>query len=134
GWWHLEREGHRPAYPFGFGLAYTTFALTDTAVAAGDGALRVRGRLTNTGARPGSDVIQVYARRQGDHRPRRLVGFRRIDVPPGRTVPVELTVPVDALAVRDVEAHAMVVPPGDYDVWVARHAADLDHHHSVHLG
>ncbi len=79
GWWHLERAGHRPAYPFGFGLAYTTFAVVDATARIEEGAVVVPERLTNTGDRDGSDVVQVYARLpDGDGR-RRLVGFARVD-------------------------------------------------------
>src|SRR5262249_58600527 len=65
GQWKLDRDGHAPAYPFGFGLSYTSFALRDAAV-SGDGTeRRVRVTVANTGTRDGADVVQVYGGLQG---------------------------------------------------------------------
>ncbi len=124
GYWHLARQGTAPAYPFGFGLSYTTFALDDAEAEVADGAIRVRATVHNTGQRPGSDVVQVYARRREGARPERLVAFARVAVGRGERVTAELVVGGDALAERDVASHATVVRPGRYELRVARHAGD----------
>jgi beta-glucosidase len=124
GWWYLEHSGSEPAYPFGFGLSYTSFSLGACTAAVGERSLRVSAVLQNTGSRPGSDVVQVYARRTGSARPTRLVGFARVDVRERESSIVEIEVPLRALTERDVHAHKMVVRPGRYQLRIARHAAD----------
>jgi len=133
GWWRLERDGHAPAYPFGWGLGYTTFVLEEArAVLLGTG-IRITATVRNTGGRSGSDVVQVYAHRRGSDRPRRLIGFGRVDVDPGDRAEVRVDVAMDALAERDVHAHAMVVRSGTYDLRIARHAADPGISTAVHV-
>jgi beta-glucosidase-like glycosyl hydrolase len=126
GYWYLERSGTPPAYPFGFGLGYTTFALESARVDPdGSGAgWEVSATVANTGERPGRDLVQVFARRRGAHRPFRLVGFGRVDLAAGQHGQVTIPVRWDALAERDTEAHTMVVRPGVYELRVARHAGD----------
>ena len=124
GWWHLERSRRQAAYPFGFGLSYTTFSLGDCTVATRSDSVRVTALLCNTGSRPGSDVVQVYAKRNGSDGRSRLVGFTRTDVREHQSQLVEVEVPLWALAERDVVAHEMVVKPGRYLLRVARSAAD----------
>jgi beta-glucosidase len=124
GYWHLARQGTPPAYPFGFGLSYTTFAYERSEIALVGGELRVRVNVRNTGLRRGTDVVQVYARRLGSDRPARLSGFARVDLEGGRVADVEVLVAPASLAERDVTTHAMVVRPGRYELRVAHHAAD----------
>jgi hypothetical protein len=127
GQWKLDRDGHAPAYPFGFGLSYTTFALRDAAV-EGDGLeRRVRCTVANTGRRDGADVVQVYGGmpQSGYERPhRRLVGFARVDVPAGATRTVEIPISLRTLAVR--QGGRWHVEPGGYELAVGRHAADAE--------
>lgn len=124
GYRHLVRAGFTPAYPFGFGLSYTSFALREVVAQPAGGHVRVRATLSNTGGRRGSDVVQIYARRQDQAEPDRLVAFRRVALAPGEARVVELTVAHATLAERDTATHAMVVRPGTYQMRVARHAAD----------
>jgi beta-glucosidase len=124
GYWRLAEQGIAPAYPFGFGLSYTDLVLEQAGAELIDGEIGVRATVMNQGGRAGRDVIQVYAHREGSSRPSRLVGFERLDVEAEQRAEVTVTVALEALAVRDLDAHAMVVQPGSYQLRVAHHATD----------
>jgi beta-glucosidase len=124
GWWHLARMGREPAFPFGFGLSYTTFALADSGFARVDDAIVVKGTVRNTGDRDGADVVQVYAELPDREAPPRLIGFTRVDVNPGAEASFEINVPVSRLATHDTKRHAWSPPSGPHQIIVGRHAGD----------
>lgn len=124
GWWRHRRFGHPPAFPFGFGLTYTNLAIVDAAVARRDDRFVVRARVANTGTRSGAEVVQVYAALPDPDAPDRLVGFRRVEVPPAATVEVEVDIPLSRLARRDPVERRWVPPRDPHRLTVARHAED----------
>ena len=124
GYWRLARDRHAPAFPFGFGLSYTSWEIGPTTVDDDGSTLTVTAQLINTGNRAGADVVQVYAGRKADTtRPaRRLVAFRRVELDPGQRADVTLEVPWDRLRVWD---GGWKLAPGTYTVEVGRHSADV---------
>lgn len=124
GWWHLDRQGTRPAFPFGFGLSYTTFALTDVEVVMEPGVLVVSGQVRNTGRRDGAEVVQVYATGPDPDAPARLAGFTRVEVPAGSAAHFEVRVPTNRLATRDPVRHRWRPAAGRHHLAVGRHARD----------
>jgi beta-glucosidase len=126
GWWHLARTATAPAFPFGFGLAYTSFALEDVDVATGGGVVTVRGAVRNTGARDGADVVQIYAEAPDAAAPPRLIGFTRVAVVAGDAARFQVTVPVDRLATRDPDRPGWRPAAGPHRFVVGRFAGDPD--------
>jgi beta-glucosidase len=124
GWWHLQRNGTAPAFPFGSGLSYTTFEITGSDVGVEGDALHVRATVANTGDRGGADVVQVYAELPDPEAPPRLVAFQRVEVAAGGSGTVDLSVPLERLATRDAERHAWTPPSGSHRIVVARFAGD----------
>ncbi len=132
--WHgyrkLARDGTPAAFPFGFGLGYTTwrhtnFQLKETNLASA-GTLQVTVDVTNTGRVAGDEVVQLYiAVRDSavERAVRELKAFARVSLAPGETRTVALSVPVADLAYRD-KARGWVVEPGEYQAILARHAQD----------
>lgn len=110
-----------PAAVFGHGLSYTTFSHTDMVAcdAPTDGMIVATVTVTNTGARNGDEVVQLYARdvQATVTRPvAQLVGFTRVHVPAGRSVSVELAVPTSRVAFTD-RSMRRVVEPGELELW-----------------
>ncbi|WP_053716453.1 glycoside hydrolase family 3 protein [Saccharothrix sp. NRRL B-16348] len=129
--WTYQYHRTAPLYPFGHGLSYSDFAHRDLRLSAEvvpqDGALDVSVAVANTGARPGSEVVQVYARALGARydAPRlRLVDFRKVRVAAGESAELTFRLPVERLAHWDVARGAFTVDPGDYEIVVARSAED----------
>jgi len=124
--------GREPLFAFGHGLGYTSFAWGDAEVdrailPAGDD-VTVTLTVTNTGPRPGSDVIQVYLHDRSGVvlRPRReLAGFAKVRLQPGQSRAVSVTVPARAFAFYDVRAGDWRIPSGGYDLEVARSSIDV---------
>src|SRR5262249_47808035 len=96
-----------------------TFELTEASVETSGATTTVHVAVRNTGARSGTDVVQIYC---AD--PARLVAFARVEVEPNETREVELEIPHDRFAVRDLQRHPMVVRPGRYSLRAARDATD----------
>jgi len=132
--WHgyrkLDRDGAEPAFPFGFGLGYTTFSLGDLRLEAAEltvaDTLRATVAVTNTGASAGDDVVQLYVEAPGSavpRAPRELKGFARVTLEAGETQEVTIQVPASDLAYYDAEA-GWVLEPLEYVAVAARHSRD----------
>jgi beta-glucosidase len=127
-----ERNGTKPLFPFGHGLSYTTFRYSNLQVSRTPGEpviWKVSFDLTNTGAREGAEVAQVYVGDPQAKVPRpakELKGFSKISLRPGETRRV--TVPLDsrALSYYDVNGKQWVAEPGDFDVLVGRSSAQIE--------
>jgi beta-glucosidase len=128
----LDRTGAAPLFPFGFGLSYTTFAhanlqLARTAIPP-DGRLRLTVDVTNTGARAGAEVVQVYVAAEGsavERAPKVLADFARVHLEAGETRTVPLEVRAADLAYYDVVAGAWQTENLTYRVRVGRSDRDL---------
>ena len=132
--WHgyrkLARDGAQAAFPFGFGLSYTTWRLANLrlaqdALTAGD-TLQATVDVTNTGPVAGDEVVQLYVSVKGsrvERAPRELKAFARVTVPPGEIRTVVLRAPVAGLAWRD-RVKGWVVEPAEAEAIVARHAGE----------
>jgi beta-glucosidase len=117
-------EPNAPLFPFGFGLTFTSFAYTDLVVETpsvdGDGVLIVTARIENGGARPGTEVVQLYVRDlvASLTRPvRELKGFLRITLQPGEARAVCFEVPASRLGFVGQNMR-YVVEPGEFRVWI----------------
>ncbi len=118
-----EKQGLKPLFAFGHGLSYTRFAYRNVRVAGGK-RLTVIFDVTNTGARAGADVPQLYATRTGSGAPMRLAGFQRVTLNPGETRRVTLSAEPRILADYDVKLPGWRIAPGRYSVAIGRDAAD----------
>ncbi|TCP92846.1 beta-glucosidase [Sphingomonas sp. PP-CE-1A-559] len=108
-------------YPFGHGLSYTSFAVSNVVMPARmTSALTVTATVTNTGARAGDEVVQLYIhdRVASRTRPvRELKGFARVSLAPGASKRVTLTLKREDL--RFWGDGDWVIEPGLFDLWVA---------------
>ncbi|MDN4615298.1 glycoside hydrolase family 3 C-terminal domain-containing protein [Leifsonia sp. F6_8S_P_1B] len=117
------------AFPFGHGLSYTTFGYGEaTAAPRADGGIEVRVTVTNTGDRAGREVVQIYASLPGSRvqrAPRELKGFASVELAPGESREVAITVRREDLAYWDVRADRWIVEGGEYVVEVGASSRDL---------
>lgn len=132
GYRYYDRKDVEPLFPFGFGLSYTSFTYHNLRLSATamrpDERITVSVDVTNTGARPGTEVVQLYV---GDSEARlarpdkELKGFAKIALQPGETTTVTFTIDRQALSYYDPAVPGWVAEPGEFVVFVGRSAADI---------
>jgi beta-glucosidase len=114
-----------PLYPFGYGLSYTTFSITNLKVAAKQvkvgSSVAVTAEVTNTGLVVGDEVVQLYIHQKAgsDSRPmRELKGFERVTLKPGETRTVTFTLGLAELGYWSTNAGRWIQDAEAFDVWV----------------
>jgi beta-glucosidase len=125
----LDRLGVDAAYPLGFGLSYTAFALDGCAASpSGPESLEVRTTVRNAGGRDGRHVVQVYGvRLDGDRAGERaLLGFAPVRLAAGETADVTVDASLRPLGRWDPGARQLRVPGGRLRVEVAAFSGDPD--------
>jgi len=125
----LDQDAHPAAFPFGFGLGYTTF---DMELLDNDGAT-ARVRVRNTGTRAGSTVAQVYAANTSAERAvPQLVGFRRVRLEAGQDAIVQVELDLTPTRQRDPGTKIWRPRPGEWALVVAAHSpSDLAGAHPI---
>jgi beta-glucosidase len=119
-----------PLYPFGFGLAYTTFEfgkvqLNSSRIKIG-GTVTARVQIKNTGARAGTAFAELYVRAlaasTGPRPVRELKGFQKIPLPPGESREVGFNLSSHDLGYSDAKGN-WLVEPGKYQLWISADSA-----------
>lgn len=123
-----------PLYPFGYGLSYTTFELSNlressSSVKAGS-SFTVSVDVQNTGPVAGDEVVQLYTHQRSGSasRPvRELKGFRRITLKPGEKQTVTIPLDTRELAFWSSQTHRRSIEAGAFDLWVGFNSTATDH-------
>lgn len=125
------------AYPFGFGLSYTTFDFNDMKVESAVDGWDVTVTVTNTGKVSGKDVVQLYVRAPKgklDKPERELKGFAKTpEIAPGESCEVKIHVPAGSLASYDEQTGSWVIEPGKYVFMASKDASDCSLKKSVNV-
>lgn len=117
-------NNQKPLFPFGYGLSYTTFEHRGLQV---QGGVKVTARFTvrNTGKRAGADVPQLYLVSAAGKPLHRLAAFQKVDLKPGESRSVSVTVDPRLLAHWDTAANGWRIDAGTYEFALGTSAGDL---------
>ena len=120
----------QPLYPFGYGLSYTTFAYGDIQVPASakvGEAVKVVVPVTNSGKMCGDEVVQLYLKKQSDAEGpiKTLRAFKRVHIPAGETVQVELELTPKQLEWWNPETNTVCGVAGNFDIMVGGNSQDV---------
>jgi beta-glucosidase len=132
GYRFFDKQGIAPAFPFGFGLSYTTFGFSSLKLTPTPGAVDVSFDLRNTGSVAGADAVQVYVGAGPDvagvqQAVRALRGFERVELQPGAVRRVTIHLDQRSFQYWDEKTQQWVTNWGDRTIWVgdADSAANL---------
>ena len=121
-----------PLYPFGFGLSYTTFRYANLKLSAprlaSNGTLQVSVDITNTGARAGDEVVELYVQHphsKVDRPHRQLAGFARVTLDPNQTKTVAIPLKASTLAYWDEKQQKLKVEPEPLDILIGSSSSDI---------
>ena len=125
--WFDEKK-IKPAFPFGHGLSYTKFALSQLAVDSPGDSIRVAYNVRNTGDRAGAEVVQVYVappKSSVPRPPRELKGFAKVSLKPGESRQADIELRPSALAFYDVTLKKWKAERGEYEIQVGVSSRDI---------
>ena len=146
-----EANGVKPVFPFGFGLSYTTFGYSNLSITpsvdpkTGHAILTINYTITNTGTRQGAEASQLYLTFPpvAGEPSKRLVGFQKVDLMPGASQLVTMTIdssaPNHPLSYFRPDRNGTwadgnwITPSGSYSVDVGTSSVDTPLHGTVDL-
>jgi beta-glucosidase len=122
----------KPLYPFGFGLSYTSFKYSNLKTSAltlkTGGEININIDITNSGSRPGDEVVQLYVKHIGSKVERpitELKGFKRITLQPSETRSVTIPLSAQGLAYWDVNLRKFVVEKDKIQLMIGSSSEDI---------
>lgn len=127
GYRHYTTNNVAPLFPFGFGLSYTTFVLSNLKASNKNGIITVTLNVKNTGKTDGAEVVQLYV---GDDeasvkRPvKELKGYEKVFLKAGEEKKVTFTLTERDLSFWDVETHHWKAEPGYFTIYAANSSED----------
>ena len=129
--WHgytkLEHDGREPQFPFGFGLSYGAFGYRGLKARRAGDVIKAQVSVSNTGAAPGDEVVQLYVGfpSRDAERPKKLLrGFKRVTLAPQETRTVHFEVPVSQLRWWNDKAGGWALETGTYTIHVGGSSRD----------
>ena len=129
GYRHFATRDVEVAYPFGHGLTYTDFELSDMKLKRNKENITVSCKVTNTGSRAAKQVVQLYSSALFPDHERPLVELRGYSktstLAAGESCTVEIAITTDDLAIFVEDESAWKVAAGDYRLWLGFSSADL---------
>ncbi|KAE8420932.1 putative beta-glucosidase precursor [Aspergillus pseudocaelatus] len=134
GYRHFDKHGIKPLWPFGYGLSYTRFEVSDIRLEGNmttttSSTISVHARISNVGDQGGSEVVQVYVSPSEQIEKTGLVtyektlaGFSKVFVPVGETKDVTIQIGKEELRWYDEKSHSWQIDPGRYRCFIGTSA------------
>jgi beta-glucosidase len=133
-----DATGQRPLFPFGYGLSYESFRVSDVRAFYNPfaGGAFVLARVTNTSRQPGPTTVELFLQspRAAQEPPKQLKGYTNVTLAPGQTKFVAFRLTPSDLAYYDASHSRWTVAPGRYTVLVGTSSTELDHAASFDIG
>ena len=129
GYIRLDHEGNEAAFPFGYGLSYTTFAMDSVEVEVQEEQVNVSVRVQNTGTRAGDEVVQLYIgfdQSAVEREHKLLKGFERLSLKPGESQRVTISCPFDKLRWYNPQTGSWELEKMEYQVFVGSSSDESD--------
>ena len=130
-----DRQQIKPLFPFGYGLSYTTFKVSnlraDKKEMTADDQLTITADVKNVGSLAGAEVLQLYISDTQSSLPRpvkELKGFKKVYLEPGETQQVSFIIDRSALSFYDEKTGAWTAEPGEFVAMVNNSSAPTKNH------
>src|SRR5699024_8820269 len=128
GYRHYDENGIKPLFPFGYGLSYTKFQFSGLTFDLSPTGGTVSAYVTNTGSRPGAEVVQLYLGlpdTKVPEPPKWLRDFAKVELSPGEAKQVTFQVSPRDLSYWSVKQHDWAIAPDCFQVMVGDSSRDL---------
>ncbi len=128
GYRYFDTKHIEPQFPFGYGLSYAAFSYRNLRIAKQSRNVVVSADITNTSARPGTEIVELYVGPPASPAPRpidELKGFARLTLNPGQTRTATMTLNPHSFAYWDEKQHRSNIIPGSYKIAVGASSRDI---------